>query len=168
VERLFGQGPQGLALLTAAFGIGALSSGLWVAGRGRLGGATRLAVWAVGCQAVFTIGFIATPWFPFAVLCGALMGAAGSVHGISVQTLVQTASDQAMRGRVLSLWGMITRACPALGALVLGGAGEVFGLRLPVLVAMLLGLLAFAWGLTRLRGMAQVLEVAPPLPKPPP
>jgi MFS family permease len=161
VERLFGQGPQGLALLTAAFGIGALLSGLWVAGRGRLGGATRLGVWAVALQAVFTIGFIATPWFPVAVLCGALMGAAGSVHGISVQTLVQSAADQSMRGRVLSLWGMITRACPALGALVLGAAGEVFGLRWPVFVAMLLALLVFAWGLTRLRAMAQVLETSP-------
>lgn len=164
VERLFGQGAEGLALLTAAFGIGALASGLWVAGRGRLGGATRLAVWAVAAQAVFTIGFIATPSFPVAVLCGALIGAAGSVHGISVQTLVQTAADPAMRGRVLSLWGMITRACPALGALVLGAAGEVFGLRWPVFVAMLLALLVFAWGMTRLRRMAAVLEVAPPVP----
>ncbi len=158
VERLFGQGPQGLAVLTAAFGIGALVSGLWVAGRGRLTGATRLAVWAVGLQAVATIGFVATPWFPVAVACGALMGAAGSVHGISVQTLVQSAADQAMRGRVLSLWGLITRACPALGALVLGGMGEVFGLRLPVLAAMLLAFGVFAWGLGRLPRMAQVLE----------
>ncbi|MBY0332179.1 MAG: MFS transporter [Acetobacteraceae bacterium] len=166
VERLFGQGAQGLAMLTAAFGIGALISGLWVAGRGRLAGATRLGVWAVAAQAVFTIGFIATPSFPVAVLCGALMGAAGSVHGINVQTLVQSASDPAMRGRVLSLWGMITRACPALGALVLGAAGEVFGLRWPVLAAMLLALLVFAWGLTRLPRMAAVLEVAQPGPKP--
>jgi MFS family permease len=166
VERLFGQGPQGLALLTAAFGIGALISGLWVASRGRLAGATAIGIWGVGLQALFTIGFVATPWFPVAILCGALMGAAGSVHGISVQTLVQSAADQAMRGRVLSLWGMITRACPALGALVLGAAGEVFGLRLPVFVGMLLALLVFAWGLTRRRAMAAVLEVAPPVPKP--
>jgi len=164
VERLFGQGAEGLALLTAAFGIGALVSGLWVAGRGRLGGATRLGVWAVAAQAVATMGFIATPWFPVAVLCGVLMGAAGSVHGISVQTLVQSAAEPAMRGRVLSLWGMITRACPALGALVLGAAGEAFGLRLPVFLAMLLALLVFAWGLTRLRGISAALEVAPAVP----
>ena len=58
------------------------------------------------------------------MLCAALIGAAGSVHGISVQTLVQSAADPAMRGRMLSLWGMITRACPALGALVLGRPGR--------------------------------------------
>ena len=158
VDRLFGRGPDGLALLTAAYGVGALVSGLWVANRGRLAGATRLAIWAVAAQAVATTGFVVTGWFPLAVLCGALMGAAGSVHGISVQTLVQSASDPAMRGRVLSLWGMITRACPALGALALGGAGEVFGLRLPTLAAMLLAMLAVGWGLARRGRMEAVLE----------
>jgi MFS family permease len=158
VERLFDRGPDGLAMLTASIGIGALISGLWVASRGRLTGAVALAVGAVGCQAIFTIGFIATGFFPLALACAALMGAAGSVHGISVQTLVQNASDPAMRGRMLSLWGMITRACPASGALVLGAAGEIFGLRLPTFVAMLLSLLVVAWGLRRLPRMAAALE----------
>jgi MFS family permease len=158
VERLFDRGPDGLAMLTASIGIGALISGLWVASRGRLTGAVALAVGAVGCQAIFTIGFIATGFFPLALVCAALMGAAGSVHGISVQTLVQNASDPAMRGRVLSLWGMITRACPASGALVLGAAGEIFGLRLPTFVAMLLSLLVVVWGLRRLPRMAAALE----------
>jgi len=158
VERLFDRGATGLALLTAAIGIGALISGLWVASRGRLTGATRLAVWAVGLQAVATAGFIATGWFPLALLCAAIIGACGSVHGISIQTLVQSAADGAMRGRVLSLWGMITRACPALGALTVGAAGEVFGLRVPVLVAVVLALALFAWGLTRMRRVAAALE----------
>ncbi|WP_135466135.1 MFS transporter [Crenalkalicoccus roseus] len=162
VDRLFGQGPQGLAVLTAAFGIGALLSGLWVANRGRLTGSTALAIWAVAAQAAFTAGFVAAPWFPLAVLCGALIGAAGSVHGISVQTLVQSASDSAMRGRVLSLWGIITRACPAAGALALGAAGEVFGLRLPTLLATALALLVFAWGLARAGRMASAMEAPRP------
>lgn len=158
VERLFERGPDGLAMLTASIGIGALFSGLWVANRGRLTGAAALAVGAVATQAVFTIGFVATGFFPFALLCAALMGASGSVHGISVQTLVQSAADPAMRGRVLSLWGMITRACPASGALALGAAGELLGLRLPTLIAMLLSLLVVAWGMKRLPRMAEVLE----------
>ena len=158
VERLFSRGPDGLALLTASIGIGALFSGLWVASRGRLTGAVALAVGAVGCQAIFTIGFVATSCFPLALACAMLMGAAGSVHGISTQTLVQNAADPAMRGRVLSLWGMITRACPASGALALGTAGEFFGLRLPTILAMLLSLLVVAWGLKRLPVMVAVLE----------
>lgn len=158
VERLFARGPDGLALLTASIGVGALASGLWVANRGRLKGTTALAVGAVAAQAVATAGFIATGFFPVAMLCAALMGAAGSVHGISAQTLVQSASDPAMRGRILSLWGMIVRACPASGALALGTAGDLFGLRLPTFAAMVLALLVAAWGFSRLPSMAAALE----------
>ncbi len=158
VEREFGRGAESLALLTAAFGVGALISGLSVAARGKLEGTTRLAILGVGALAISTAGFVATGWFPFGVLCAALMGAAGSVHGISVQTLAQNASDPAMRGRVLSLWGLITRACPALGALLLGASGELFGLRWPTLLAVLLSLLVVAWGWARLDRIAAVLE----------
>ena len=47
VERAFGRGAESLAVLTAAFGVGALVSGLAVAARGRLEGTTRLAVLGV-------------------------------------------------------------------------------------------------------------------------
>ena len=158
VERIFGLGAEALAVLTAAFGVGALVSGLVVASRGRLAGTTRLAVLGVLALGLATAGFVATGWFAFGVACAMLMGAAGSVHGISCQTLAQSASDPAMRGRVLSLWGLITRACPALGALILGAGGEVFGLRWPTLVAVALSLLAVAWGMARLSKMAEALE----------
>lgn len=158
VERLFGQGAAGLASLTAAIGIGALIAGLWVASRGRLEGTTRIAVLATGLQAVCVMGFVATGFFPFAVLCGALYGACASMHGISVQTLAQSAALTRMRGRTLALWGLITRACPAFGALLLGTAGEVFGMRLPTLIAACGALLVTSWGVTRMRGWARHLE----------
>ncbi len=158
VENVFGRGADALAYLTAAFGIGALIAGTMVAARGHLRGTTRIAVLAIGCQALATAGFVSTGWFPLGLLAGAAMGAAGAVHGISVQTLAQSAADPAMRGRVLSLWGLITRGCPALGALVLGAAGEVFGLQWPVLVAVALSALVLAWGMVRLPRIAASLE----------
>ena len=158
VERLFGQGAAGLALLTAAIGVGALVAGVWVASRGRLEGTTRIAVLATGGQAICAIGFVATGWFAFAVFCGALYGACASIHGISVQTLAQSAALTRMRGRTLALWGLITRACPALGALVLGTTGEIFGMRLPTILAAGLALLVTAWGVTRMRAWARHLE----------
>jgi MFS family permease len=160
VERQFGRGAESLAILTACFGVGALVAGLLVAGRGRLTGTTRLAVWSGLAQAVATAGFVATGFFPLGMLSAALIGAFASVHGISVQTLLQSATDPEFRGRMLSLWGLITRACPAIGALALGAAGEVFGLRLPTLAAATLFLGVFAWGLARLKRMEQELEGA--------
>ena len=158
VAWVFGRGAESLAVLTACFGVGALIAGLWVAQRGRLEGTTRIAVFAVGAQALATAGFVATGWFPLGMLCAALIGAAASMHGVSAQTLLQSSTDPAYRGRMLSLWGLITRACPALGALALGGLGQVFGLTTPTLVAVVLALGVFAWGLTRLRRVEQELE----------
>lgn len=162
VERLFGRGAESLAVLTACFGVGALVAGLWVAQRGKLAGTTQLAVLSTLAQGAATIGFVATGWFPLGMLCAALIGATASVHGISVQTLVQSATDPALRGRMLSLWGLITRACPAVGALALGAAGEAFGLRWPTIAAVMLFLGVFAWGLSRMRRMEQELETVPP------
>lgn len=158
VERLFDKGAGGLALLTAAIGVGALLGGLWVASRGRLAGATRLAVVGVALQSAAIAGFVATGFFPLAVLCGVLFGACATIHGISVQTLCQSAALTKMRGRTLALWGLITRACPALGALILGLTGEWFGMRAPTWIFALLAFLIAAWAVTRMRGWARHLE----------
>lgn len=158
VERLFGMGVEGLAVLTGAFGIGALVGGVLLASRGRLAGTTRISNFAIGAQGLALAGFVATGWFPFGVLCAGLLGAASAVHGIAVQTLVQSASDPAMRGRILSLWGLIVRVFPALGALALGVLGEVFGLRWPTLAAALLALAVFALAMLRLPRMEAALE----------
>ncbi|TCH99840.1 MFS transporter [Roseococcus sp. SYP-B2431] len=158
VERLFHQGAGGLAFLTAAIGVGALIGGLSVAARGRLQGTTRVTVVAVLIQSVVVMGFVATGSFAMAVVCGVLYGACASAHGISAQTLAQSASLTRMRGRTLALWGLITRACPALGAVVLGSTGEVFGMRAPTLIFAGLALLVAAWGVTRMRAWARHLE----------
>jgi predicted MFS family arabinose efflux permease len=152
-------------VLTACFGVGALLAGFWVASRGRLEGTTRLAVGIVVVQAVATAGFVATGWFPLGMLCAALIGGTASIHGISVQTLIQSATDPSLRGRMLSIWGLITRACPAIGALALGATGEAFGLRWPTMVAALLVLGVCAWGWARVRRMEAELEGGPAIGK---
>jgi hypothetical protein len=59
---------------------------------------------------------------------------------------------------VLAVWGLITRAGPAAGALALGAAGEAFGMAWPVHAAVLLALGIVAWGLTVARSVAASLE----------
>ncbi|WP_426957153.1 MFS transporter [Muricoccus radiodurans] len=159
VERLFGRGAESLGALTASFAVGALTAGLIVASRGRLRGTTRIAIAAVAAQAVAMAGFVATGEFLFAMVCAAMLGACGSAHGISVQVLAQTAAAPSMRGRIMSVWGMISRAGPALGALMLGGAGEIWGLRWPTLAAVGLGVALVAWAATRAKDIARALEV---------
>jgi hypothetical protein len=63
-----------------------------------------------------------------------------------------------MVGRVLSLWGMITRAAPAMGALSYGAASVAFGLQVPVLLGCLLCALVWLRTKSRLPQIAPVLE----------
>jgi hypothetical protein len=63
-----------------------------------------------------------------------------------------------MIGRVLSLWGMVVRAGPAIGALTYGAASEFAGLQVPVAVGCLLACGTFAWAWTRLPAIEAALE----------
>ena len=158
VERVFGRGAESLALLTSCFAIGALVSGFIVAQRGRVTGASRIAVYSILAQALAIALFVATENFVVGMVAAVLIGATASAHGISVQQLAQHASSPAMRGRIISLWGLISRGGPAIGALALGALGEGLGLRWPTMAGAFLSLFAVAWGIRRLRGMQRNLE----------
>jgi hypothetical protein len=129
-----------------------------VALHARLTGLVRYAVVSGTLVALAVGGFVATNSFFFAVLCASVMGAATTVHGISIQTLLQSATAGHMIGRVISLWGMLTRVTPAIGALAYGAASEVAGLRAPVLLGALLAVGAGIVAVRRLPRMAQSLE----------
>lgn len=158
VDQLFHRGAQGLATLASTMGFAALIGGLAVATRGRLDGLSRIAIGGGALLILATAGFVATSSFPFAVACAALMGAATTMHGIAVQTLIQSACAPSMIGRVLSLWGLITRAAPAAGALIFGATSEALGLRIPILAACLICTAALAWTCTQLTRMSRALE----------
>ena len=158
VADLFGRDARGLATLASTMGFAALVGGTLVAIRGRLVGLTRIAVFAGLALALATACFVATHQFAVGVVCMGVMGAATTMHGISIQTLLQNSASSTMVGRVLSLWGMITRAAPAMGALGYGAASDFLGLQLPVLLGCLLCLLAWLRTRARLPRIAPVLE----------
>lgn len=158
VDRVFGQGPAGLAMLSSIMGISAFIGGMAIGLRGRLAGLSRLTVVAGFVLTVCTAGFVATGHFAFACAVAGVLSAATTMHGISAQTLIQSGTSGPMLGRALSLWGMIGRAGPALGALVYGIAAEIGGLRWPVVLGCTLALLACAYAWRRQPQMARALE----------
>jgi MFS family permease len=158
VADLFGRDARGLATLASTMGFAALVGGTLVAIRGRLGGLTRIAVFAGLAMTLATACFVATHQFAVGVLCIGVMGAATTMHGISIQTLLQHSASPVMVGRVLSLWGMITRAAPAIGALTYGAASEFLGLQVPVLLGCLLCAIAWLLAKSRLSRIAPALE----------
>ncbi|MFT5175249.1 MAG: MFS family permease [Gammaproteobacteria bacterium] len=133
--QIFERGAEGLAALGSAIGVGAIIGGLWMAQRGTSTSLTRVALVNSFLTALSVLAFAATTNFFFALVCAAAFGMFMSVSGIAVQTTVQMRADAHVRGRTLSVYGLIMRASPATGALILGVASEVAGLRLPLALA---------------------------------
>ena len=145
--QIFERGAEGLAALGSAIGIGAIIGGLRMAQRGTAGSLTRVALINSLCTALSVLAFAASTNFWFALVCTTAFGMFMSISGIAVQTTVQMRADAHVRGHTLSVYGLIMRAAPATGALVLGVASEVAGLRLPLVLAALacMGVWLIVW-----------------------
>ncbi len=138
-DEVFGRGAPGLATLSSTVGIGAIVGGLWLAQRSDQSRLAQVVLVNSLLIALSALGFALSTWFPAAIACVAVAGFAMVATGVGTQTLIQTAVEDEMRGRVLSLFGLIFRGGPALGALVMGTASELVGLQLPLAVGALLG-----------------------------
>jgi len=126
-----------LALLSSTIGIGAVAGGIWLAQRGGSEGLTRIVLVGTTMAGVTVLGFALSRSLWTALPCVALTGFFLVTCGVGVQTLLQTAVDGSMRGRVLSLYGLLFRGGPALGALAMGAASEIAGLAAPLVAGCL-------------------------------
>ena len=157
-DRVFGGGADILALLTSTVGVGAMIGGWILASRrGREGLVHLVLVSAVGVS-ISVLGFVATDVIWVAVPAIGLYGLSMVAAGIGTQTIVQLAVDPSMRGRVLSLHGLIFRGGPALGALLMGSLGDFVGLRPPVAVGAIVALGVAAMVATRASVLRASLE----------
>ena len=111
---------------------------------------------------VSTAMAIATDKMWVAVPTVAVVGFAMSTAGIAIQTAIQVATDRAMRGRVMGLYGLIFRGAPAVGALGAGLASAYFGLQLPVLFGALIVLAVCLWTYLERGRIAAALEAHEP------
>ena len=148
-DAVFGRGPAGLATLTSAVGIGAVTGGVWLAQRSKAEGLPAIAATSALLSGISVTIFAVSGSFIVGIVTMVAFGATMSTAGISVQTLVQTSGVDRMRGRVLSLWGLTFRGGPAIGAFGIGWAAEFFGLPWPVAAAAIVCILCSAVLLVR-------------------
>jgi predicted MFS family arabinose efflux permease len=143
---VFGSGADGLAVLTSTVGAGAVLGGLWLARRSSdPAGLTTIALANTLVLALALLAFVASDRWWFAIPTLAVLGACMVIAGVGTQTLLQLSVAGSMRGRVMSLYGIIFRGGPAIGALIMGVASDSAGLRLPLAVGALLAVLAWLW-----------------------
>ncbi len=149
---VYGRGAEGLAWLTSAAGFGAMLGGLWFAQRGSLAAVGRTVAGTVALLGLSLVVFGWSPWFWLGVASLAAAGGTLTVGGIVVQTMVQNAVADSIRGRVLSFYGIVWLGTPGLGALLMGALSDAVGLHWPVIGAGLAcGLAAWAEILRRRR-----------------
>src|SRR5271167_717634 len=148
-------------MLTSTVGLGAICGALWMLLRPSIAGLTRLVLGNTLVISLAILAFTATDRFALALPCVFLAGTAMTITGIGAQTLLQASVDVRMRGRIMALYGMIFRAGPAIGAVLMGSLSERFGLRLPLAVGALVSCGFWAWTRLKQGRMAETLEADP-------
>ncbi|HIM72614.1 MAG TPA: MFS transporter [Alphaproteobacteria bacterium] len=129
---VFERGALGLAWLTSSVGFGAVLAAIYLSQRRNTDGLRQLVVLNTGLFGFALIALVSTKWFWLAIPSVALAGFAMVVCAVGAQSLIQDAVDSAMRGRVLSLYGLVFRAGVALGSLIVGALAADFGLPWPI------------------------------------
>jgi predicted MFS family arabinose efflux permease len=132
--------------------------------RSQISGLTTIVLANTLVMSLAIVAFTATDVFTLALPCVFVAGTAMVITGIGAQTLIQASVDRSMSGRVMALYGMIFRAGPALGAVVMGTASEHFGLRLPLAVGALVSIACWMATLNRRKAIVASLEDPEPLP----
>ena len=162
-DEVFHAGAGGLSILASAVGAGAIVGGVWIGHRASSSDMMAVTLATTLGQALTAIAIIATDRLWLALPAVVAYGFCVSVAGIASQTLMQLASERSMRGRVMSLYGLIFRGGPALGALGAGIISVHLGLRWPVLIGAVLLVAAWLWTwMVRRRINADVRDLPPP------
>jgi predicted MFS family arabinose efflux permease len=157
-DGVFGAGVEGFATFAAVAGVGAIIAGVWMAARGTSQGITFIAFGSMILGSVGVFIVCATQIFWVGLLGTFLVGAAVTLAGTSTQILMQISVEGAMRGRVMSLYGMVHRGVPALGAVIIGVAAEYIGLQTAMIGGGVLTSIVFVVMLRRYASMVSALE----------
>ena len=161
-DAVFDYGVAGFSMLTSATGAGSVVASIVLASRGSVVGLTNFVAWNVLLLALALAGLTATTSIWVGLFCVFLAGFSMLCVGVGEQTLLQNTLSSDVRGRVMSLYGMVSRGGPAVGALAMGWASDHIGLRWPVFLAALICLVLWFWVLPRRRAMAVALEAGSP------
>jgi MFS family permease len=127
-ERVFHVGPEGLGLLYASMGAGALIAAVasgWTAGVRRQGLTICVAV-AVWGLAIAVFGFLDERAFGLALVLLGVAAAADTVSSIFRHTILQTVVPDALRGRLSAINIMFVLGGPQLGQFESGAVAAVW------------------------------------------
>ncbi len=142
---VFHAGPVGYGFISAAYGLGALFSALWVAWGNRKP-SIRFLLIAAFAFSVLEIAFAFSHFYilSFPLLVG--VGFAQIVMTATANTTIQTVTPNYLRGRVISVYLLVYSGGMPLGNLFAGGLAVLFGAPISFLIGGILSLVAVIVG----------------------
>jgi MFS family permease len=143
-ELVFDMGVNGLGMLNAALGIGAVIGALMFPSTRDSRQAMHQMILGTVAFAVTLLIFSMTTWLFLALFILVLHGAAMTLSNIVAMSYVQLNTPRDRLGRVLSVYALVFRAGPAIGAGAFGFCAEISSLSVAGVVAALLGLFSTA------------------------
>jgi predicted MFS family arabinose efflux permease len=152
-------GPAGFGLLMSSLGVGSLIGALQVAFRSRNIHVSRLITTAL----VLGLGEIAlglatqaTPSLAIAMLFSAIVGLGLTSTMSVVNTIVQSNSPDELRGRVMSVYIMVSTGVAPFGAILAGAVAGWFGTPISILMGGIITTFSAIWLARRLQTRPQV------------
>ena len=143
-EDVMGYSASGLGRLTAAVSVGGLTSSLVLASLGDYQGKARLLLIGGITMGLSIVAYANLPVEGGVLVFLSIVGAAGTVCMVTNQTLLQEASADAYRGRVMSMY-MMMFGLAQLGTMPLGALADVLGVQWVLTCQGLAMALIFAW-----------------------
>lgn len=155
---LLGLGVGGMTTVLAVFGAGATCAALWLAhgGMKRLAPPLMIGAFAVCALAIGTVVLAGQLWL--ALGAAFIWGMARQIHNTGTIALLQTSIDDGQRGRVMGTEFLLSRLAAGAGAYAIGTAAERHGLQLPMLIAVGLCLIAWAYAFSRRQRIAATFQ----------
>jgi predicted MFS family arabinose efflux permease len=157
-DGIFGMGVEGLAILSSAAGLGAMITAIYLGSSGKITGLIKTIIIALILAMTTQIVLATTNIFWVAVVCAAILSAVATYAGIGGQLVVQNTIHGAVRGRVMSIWGVILRGGPASGAWMIGTLTTYSNLQSAFIIATTLFLFIWLWAVPKTTEMSQNLE----------
>lgn len=137
---LIGGGELTVGILLASVALGAVLAGLFSGPLGHIHRQGRAVQWSVAAWGASISGFGLvvimagttpdggmTPWIIPAAICLLLAGVSDSVSGVFRSTILQSATPDAMRGRLQGVFIVVVAGGPKVGELLGGGSAEWIG-----------------------------------------
>lgn len=146
-----------LGLLTSFAGLGAFAGALFLASRSTVLGLGRMIAWATALFGASLVAFALSTsvWLSCAML--AVSGFGVMVTTASMNTVLQTLVDEAMRGRVMSLYTMAFIGMAPLGGLVAGALATRLGAPATVAIGGVACIALSVWFAQRIPALREIV-----------